>query len=91
MSLRIDLTKVQEQLARAVGSRNVFTPQSICPEQPNLALPTAEIFSTLSGMPPHLEQAHQRLLGLRQRIIEAGFEPLSAADLNHEIDEIRGR
>jgi hypothetical protein len=91
MLLSIDSEKVKEQLAKT-SPAYIVTPSNLEPPiEMTYELPSAEVHGTLSGMPPDLERAHERLWALRNRIIHSGRKPLSPQELEREIDETRGR
>jgi hypothetical protein len=52
---------------------------------------SAQVHGTITAMPASLERARERLLALRQNLIASGVRPLSADELEREIDETRGR
>jgi hypothetical protein len=91
MLLSIDATKVADQLRMArptyvVTTCNVEAIAMSAPQPSGIS-----IFSTVVAMPPDLERARARLLTLRQRLIASGESPLSALDLDRQLDETRGR
>ena len=88
MSLSINFQKVREELAKAEDFRNAVP---ITVENVEIAMPSAEIHGTLSVIPPEFERARERLLTLRQSLINRGEKFLSADDLDKGIDETRGR
>jgi len=90
MLLSIDQNKIAAQLAQEHPAYTV----TICKiEIPDLRyeLPTVDVNTAVTAMPPDLERARERLLLLRQRIIDRGLSPLSNDELDREIGDTRGR
>ncbi|MCX6633834.1 MAG: hypothetical protein NT090_01870 [Acidobacteria bacterium] len=90
MFLLIDPKKIEDQLA-AQPPRYIVAPCNLEPMQIPIPPPTAEIYSMTPLMPPDLQKARERLLFLRERVIEGGQRTLSPTELTQEIDETRGR
>lgn len=90
MLLSIDPEKVRRELAASLpytvtSATNFETPVPSCEAV------STHICSTTTAMPADIERARDRLLTLRQRLIEKGNRPLSREALEREIDETRGR
>ena len=90
MLLSIDQNKIVEQLAKSPPAYTV-TPNNLEPASVGYEPPTAEVHSTATLVSPDVERARRLLLTLRERVIENGRKPLSADELEREIDETRGR
>ncbi len=88
--LLIDEDKVREQSERVTVSY-VVSPHNV--EGPEMAyeVPTTHLASLAMTLPPDVEKARERLLALRQRLIDAGNRPLSPEELEEVIAETRGR
>jgi hypothetical protein len=90
MTLLINPNKVKRQLKIGkplylVSSYSVPTRNIPC------APPTADVHGTVAAISPDVERARERMLTLRQNIIDGGRAPLSPDALEQEIDETRGR
>lgn len=83
MYLSIDPRKVAKQLENN-SPAYVVTPYNLDPEPVEYELPTADICSVTLAMPPELERARERVLALRQQIVDRGVAPLSAADIERQ-------
>lgn len=90
MLLSIDATKVEEQLGRSRPSYTV-TACNLEVAAGDSDQPSTTVVSTVVAMPPELELARERLIRLRQNLIQRGQPLLSAEDLDRELDETRGR
>ena len=90
MSFSIDQKKIDAELAKTPPAYTV-TPCNLEIPSVSYELPTVNVNSAVTAMPPGLERARERFLILRQRIIDRGSSPLSNDELDREIDETRGR
>ena len=90
MLLSIDPTRVAQQLAKTTPAY-IVVPFNLDAGSIAYDPPTADVYSTATGMPPDVERARARLLALRRRLIESGASPLSSEDLERHMDETRGR
>jgi hypothetical protein len=90
MLLSIDPKKIEDQLA-AFPPAYIVAACNIDPEKILRDLPTADVYSMTPALPPDSERARERVLNLRQLLIDGGSRPLSPDDLDLKIDEIRGR
>jgi len=52
---------------------------------------SVEVYGTISALPASSERARDRLLSLRQNLIDSGVKPLSVEELQREINDTRGR
>lgn len=93
MLLSINQSKVNEQLAKnppvyVVSPCNL----EIATVPPQAEIPATHVTSTVSGIPPEVERYRDRVLSLRQHIIDKGERPASSPEeLERIIDETRGR
>ena len=90
MLLSIDPKKIEDQLAKNPPVY-VVTPYNLGFVEIHHELPTTDVYSMTPVMPPDLERARERILNLRQHLIDTGSLPLSPDDLEQKIDETRGR
>jgi hypothetical protein len=93
MLLSIDQRKIDEQLAN-YPLRYVVSPCSLepAPVPPQTEVPAMRVTGTVSGTPPEVERYRDRVLSLRQQIIDRGERPASSPEeLERMIDETRGR
>ncbi len=90
LSLSIDPKKVEKLLAEH-PPRYIITPFNLEPVEIHHDLPTADVYTMTPVIPPDLERARERVLSLRQHLIDMGETPLSPDDLEQKIDETRGR
>jgi len=93
MLLSINQRKIEEQLANS-PPMYVVSPCNwegvVVPAQNEI--PTTNVTSAVSDMSPELERYRDRVLSLRQRIIERGEHPASSTEeLERILDETRGR
>lgn len=89
MSLLIDPDKIR-QVFNSGAHTLLFTSEN----SEVVPIPTPEsiqVNGTTTAMPASLERSRERLLSLRQSLIDGGAKPLSAVELEREIDETRGR
>lgn len=93
MLLSIDPRKIDEQVANSPPPYVVFAYNLESPiVPPHGEIATTHVISTASGMPPDVERYRDRVLSLRQHIIDRGERPASSPEeLEHIIDETRGR
>lgn len=88
MSLLIDRDQIQR--VRDSGAHTLL----FVSENSDVPIPGPEsiqVTGTTTTMPASLERARERLLSLRQNLIDSGVRPLSADELQREINESRGR
>lgn len=93
MSLSIDQNKINEQLAKNPPAY-VVSPCNLesAPVPPQADIPATHVTSTVSGLPPEVERYRDRVLSLRQHLIDKGERPASSPDeLERIINETRGR
>lgn len=90
MVLSIDKKKIKAQLAKNRPAYEV-TPYNLEVVTVHRPPPSAEVHSMVTEVSPELERARERLLALRQRIIDEGRSPLSPEELEEQIGQARGR
>jgi hypothetical protein len=93
MLLSINQRKIDEQLAIS-SAMYVISPCNleIATPPPEPEIPAMRITSTMSGTPPEVERYRDRVLSLRQQIVDRGERPASSPEeLERIIDEARGR
>jgi hypothetical protein len=89
MLLSIDPEKIKEQLTMPVA---YTVPSGNLETQPVHYEPVSvRVYSTTTELPVDMQRARDRLLLLRQRLIENGVKPLSGEELERSINETRGR
>lgn len=93
MLLSINQSKINEQLAKSPPAY-VVSPCNleIVTVPPQAEIPTTHVSGTLSGVSPEVERYRDRVLSLRQQLIDKGERPASSPEeLERIIDETRGR
>lgn len=93
MSLSIDQSKVNEQLAKSPPAY-VVSPCNleIVTVPPQAEIPATNVTSTIGGVPPEVERYRDQVLSLRQHLIDKGEHPASSPEeLERIINETRGR
>lgn len=94
MLLSISQKKIDELLASNPPLYTV-TPSSledVDVSAINFEIPSANVYSTVTEMSPEAERYRDRVLSLRQHIIDRGENPASSPEeLERIIDETRGR
>ena len=90
MLLSIDQEKIDKQL-EVTKTPCIVTSCNLETENIPYQNPPMHVGSSMTGMPPDLIRARDRVLTLRQRLIDRGQQPLSPDALEREIDETRGR
>jgi len=90
MLLWIDEKKVEEELKKPRQNYAVSAVNCEPGTIPLLETPTSHAYSAVNLVPPDMEAARERLLALRQKIMERGGL-VSGENLDRLIDETRGR
>jgi len=90
MLLLINNDKIEEELKK---TPRAYTASGYCEPVATISVevPTAEAHSAINVLPPDVEAARERLMALRQKVIERGGEVASGDALARIIDETRGR
>jgi hypothetical protein len=91
MLLSIDQKKIDEQLANAQLGYTVSSVSWSAPESDTVKMPELNVGTTIFTMPPALEESRNRLLMLRDKIVIKGKPPMTPEELEHLVDETRGR
>lgn len=89
MLLLIDPKKIEEALRKTPPSY-VISPCNVEIAVPRYENPAVYVGSTVTTMSPELERSRERVLSLRQHLIDSGRQPLSPDALEREINETRG-
>ena len=91
MLLSINNQKIKAILKKNPPTYTVAPCNLEIPDFPHHDAPSVEIHGTISVIPPDFEKARERVLALRKRIIDSGNHLLSPDEMEHEINEARGR
>jgi hypothetical protein len=94
MLLSIDQKKIDELLVNNPPLYTVTpsTLETVDVSALNYEIPSGSVYSTVTEMSPEAERYRDRVLSLRQHIIDRGEHPASSTEeLERIIDEMRGR
>jgi hypothetical protein len=91
MLLSIDKSKIDKMLAETPKHYVVTSSHMDAPQIAMAEASSACVYGTISNPTPITEKARQRLLTLRQKIVESGTALLGTEALEREVDDIRGR
>ena len=91
MLLSINTKKIEEELKTSSKGYAVSVAFYEPETQKSVDFPTAEAYSAVNILPPDVEAARERLMALRQKIVEREGGLASGEALDQIIDETRGR